>query len=198
MLPDQGLQARLAIGPHPRLSAMGLPRCVGNSIVRTRRHRFQAFSQDSYVGTQPAYGPVLMRTPVDTISGVLQALAVGFNDYASRSSIYVMRRSRAQRVRFTFAELTHFEGPAAMFRIRTGDVVVVERALDACGTNPVAEAVGRGHNEHRRLLYQVGRDSSPRRERADERGRVVESHGLAADVAPYPEPGLEDSRARSG
>jgi polysaccharide biosynthesis/export protein len=65
---------------------------------------------------------------VDTTSGVLQALAVagGFNDYASRGSIYVMRRSPAQRVRFTFAELTHFEGPAAMFRIRTGDVVVVE------------------------------------------------------------------------
>jgi polysaccharide biosynthesis/export protein len=65
---------------------------------------------------------------VDSTSGVLQALAVagGFNDYASHGSIYVMRRSPAQRVRFTFADLTHAEGPAAMFRIRTGDVVVVE------------------------------------------------------------------------
>jgi polysaccharide biosynthesis/export protein len=65
---------------------------------------------------------------VDSTSGVLQALAVagGFNDYASRGSIYVMRRSPAQRVRFTFADLTHVEGPSATFRIRTGDVVVVE------------------------------------------------------------------------
>jgi polysaccharide export outer membrane protein len=65
---------------------------------------------------------------VDSTSGVLQALAVagGFNDYASRGSIYVMRQSPAQRVRFTFADLTHVEGPSAVFRIRTGDVVVVE------------------------------------------------------------------------
>jgi len=65
---------------------------------------------------------------VDATSGVLQALAVagGFNDYASRGSIFVVRRSPAQRVRFTYADLTHGEGRAAMFRIRTGDVVVVE------------------------------------------------------------------------
>jgi polysaccharide export outer membrane protein len=65
---------------------------------------------------------------VDSTSGVLQALAIagGFNDYASRGSIYLMRRSPAQRVRFTFADLTHVEGTAAAFRIRSGDVVVVE------------------------------------------------------------------------
>jgi polysaccharide export outer membrane protein len=65
---------------------------------------------------------------VDATSGVLQALAVagGFNDYASRGSIYVMRRSPAQRVRFTFADLTRLEGQASMFLIRSGDVVVVE------------------------------------------------------------------------
>jgi polysaccharide export outer membrane protein len=65
---------------------------------------------------------------VDANSGVLQALAVagGFNDYASRGSIYVLRRSPAPRVRFTYAALSLGEGRAAMFRIRTGDVVVVE------------------------------------------------------------------------
>ena len=65
---------------------------------------------------------------LDSASGVLHALAIagGFNAYASRGSIYLMRRSPVQRVRFTFADLTHVEGPAAMFRIRTGDVVVVE------------------------------------------------------------------------
>ena len=65
---------------------------------------------------------------VDTTSGVLQALAVagGFNDYASHGAIYLMRRSAAQRIRFTFADLTQAEGPAAMFRVRSGDIVVVE------------------------------------------------------------------------
>jgi len=65
---------------------------------------------------------------VDATSGVIQALAVagGFNDYAGRGSIYLMRRSPAQRIRFTFADLNHVDGSAAMFRIRTGDVVVVE------------------------------------------------------------------------
>jgi polysaccharide biosynthesis/export protein len=65
---------------------------------------------------------------VDAASGVLQALAVagGFNDYAGRGSIYLMRRSPAERIRFTFNDLTRADGSAAMFRLRTGDVVVVE------------------------------------------------------------------------
>jgi len=65
---------------------------------------------------------------VDATSGVLQALAVagGFNDYASRGSIYLVRRSTAQRIRFTFSNLTHLEDREAMFTLRTGDVVVVE------------------------------------------------------------------------
>ena len=65
---------------------------------------------------------------VDATSGVLQALAVagGFNDYAGRGSIYLMRRSPAERVRFTFADLTRADGSAATFRLHTGDVVVVE------------------------------------------------------------------------
>jgi polysaccharide biosynthesis/export protein len=65
---------------------------------------------------------------VDPTSGVLQALAVagGFNDYAGRGSIYLMRRSPAERIRFTFNDLTRADGSAAMFRLRTGDVVVVE------------------------------------------------------------------------
>jgi polysaccharide export outer membrane protein len=65
---------------------------------------------------------------VDATSGVMQALAVagGFNDFAGRGSIYLLRRSPAQRIRFTFADLNYAEGSAASFRLRTGDVVVVE------------------------------------------------------------------------
>lgn len=65
---------------------------------------------------------------VDPASGVLQALAVagGFNDYAGRGSIYLVRRSPPQRIRFTFSDLDRADGSAAAFRIRAGDVVVVE------------------------------------------------------------------------
>jgi polysaccharide export outer membrane protein len=65
---------------------------------------------------------------VDAASGVLEALAAagGLTDYASRSSIYVLRRSPEQRIRFTYASLTEGAGGAAAFRLRAGDVVVVE------------------------------------------------------------------------
>jgi polysaccharide export outer membrane protein len=60
--------------------------------------------------------------------GVLQALALagGLTEYASRDSIYVLRRAPSQRIRFTYAALTHAEAHAASFRLRTGDVVVAE------------------------------------------------------------------------
>jgi polysaccharide export outer membrane protein len=65
---------------------------------------------------------------VEPASGVLHALAAagGFNDYASHTSIFLTRHSPAQRIRFRFDDLTQGEGPAAMFRVRTGDDVVVE------------------------------------------------------------------------
>jgi polysaccharide export outer membrane protein len=61
-------------------------------------------------------------------SGVLQALAAagGFTDYASRGSIYVVRRVSTQRIRFTYAALTAGDGHAGTFRLHAGDVVVVE------------------------------------------------------------------------
>jgi polysaccharide export outer membrane protein len=65
---------------------------------------------------------------IDSQAGVLQALAVagGFTEYASRGSIYLLRRSPSQRIRFTYAALTQGEERAAAFRLRAGDVVVVE------------------------------------------------------------------------
>jgi polysaccharide biosynthesis/export protein len=65
---------------------------------------------------------------VDNNAGVLQALAVagGFNEYSSRGSIYVVRRSPPSRVRFKYSSLTDASDRSALFRIHTGDVVVVE------------------------------------------------------------------------
>lgn len=65
---------------------------------------------------------------LDASSGVLQALAAagGFSDYASRDAIYVVRRASGPRVRFTFASLAQGQSRAAAFRLRAGDVVIVE------------------------------------------------------------------------
>ncbi len=67
--------------------------------------------------------------PVPHGAGVLQALAAagGFNQYASRDRIYVVRDAPDRaRIRFTYEQLTQPESKAAMFRLRPGDVVVVE------------------------------------------------------------------------
>jgi polysaccharide export outer membrane protein len=65
---------------------------------------------------------------VDASSGVLQALAAagGLTEYASRGGIYVVRRDPPQHIRFGFGDLTTAPSHAATFRLRTGDVVVVE------------------------------------------------------------------------
>ena len=61
-------------------------------------------------------------------AGVLQALAAagGLTEYAGRSSIYVVRRAPAQRVRFSLSSLVEAGTRSATFRLRAGDVVVVE------------------------------------------------------------------------
>ncbi len=65
-------------------------------------------------------------------SGVLQALASagGMTPWASGDRIFVLRRSggeaRPTRIRFTEEALAHAEDRSSSFRLRRGDVVVVE------------------------------------------------------------------------
>lgn len=71
--------------------------------------------------------PGLYAVPPD--AGVLQALAAagGFNQYASKDRIFVVRDAPERaRIRFTYEQLTQSEGKAATFRLRPGDSVVVE------------------------------------------------------------------------
>jgi polysaccharide export outer membrane protein len=65
---------------------------------------------------------------LDASAGVLQALAAagGFTDFASHDAIYVVRRAQASRIRFAFTDLGRGAGRAATFRLRAGDVVIVE------------------------------------------------------------------------
>ncbi len=62
-------------------------------------------------------------------AGVLQALAAagGLNQYASKDKIFVVRETPTPaRIRFEFEQLTQAVGKAATFRLRLGDIVVVE------------------------------------------------------------------------
>jgi polysaccharide biosynthesis/export protein len=65
---------------------------------------------------------------VDPGSGVAEALAAagGLNEFAHKDRIYVVRKVPAPvRIRFTFASLTD-TGASSAFRLRQGDVIVVE------------------------------------------------------------------------
>jgi polysaccharide export outer membrane protein len=60
-------------------------------------------------------------------SGVLTALAAagGFNDFADRTRVFVVRNG-TDRIRFTYAAMSQARERAARFQLRPGDVVVVE------------------------------------------------------------------------
>jgi polysaccharide export outer membrane protein len=65
---------------------------------------------------------------IERNAGVLQALAGagGLTDNASRDDIFVLREAPVpRRIRFTYESLIQFP-PAQTFRLRPGDVVVVE------------------------------------------------------------------------
>ena len=67
--------------------------------------------------------------PLDTGGGVAQALAAagGLTAFAHKSRIYVVRSGPPPaRIRFDYGALVEATGPAAAFRLRPGDVVVVE------------------------------------------------------------------------
>lgn len=62
-------------------------------------------------------------------AGVAEALAGagGLTEFAHKDRIFVLRRNPTPtRVRFTFASLTDLASNAVQFRLRAGDVVVVE------------------------------------------------------------------------
>ncbi len=63
---------------------------------------------------------------VEPRGGVLQALARagGLTDFADRDKVFVIRQQT--RIRFTYRALTQADPSAVSFRLRAGDVVVVE------------------------------------------------------------------------
>jgi len=66
---------------------------------------------------------------VQATAGVLQGLAAagGFTPYAARDRIFVLRdQPQRARIRFTYEDLGQAAGKAATFRLKPGDVVLVE------------------------------------------------------------------------
>lgn len=80
----------------------------------------------SVVGEVKQVGVVELRPPAT----MLQALAKcgGLTDFADSSGIYVLRTTRGvtTRIRFTYEFLTQAEPIATGFRLKTGDVIVIE------------------------------------------------------------------------
>jgi polysaccharide export outer membrane protein len=70
-------------------------------------------------------GPAALSRDVGVADAV--AAAGGLTPFAHKSRIFVVRpRPQPTRIHFTYAALTQGVGPAAAFRLRAGDVVIVE------------------------------------------------------------------------
>jgi polysaccharide export outer membrane protein len=65
---------------------------------------------------------------LDSGARVLEALAQsgGLTEFAHKDRVFVLRGVPPVRVRFSWEMLQHGDPPAAAFRLRTGDAVVVE------------------------------------------------------------------------
>jgi polysaccharide export outer membrane protein len=67
--------------------------------------------------------------PFTRDTGIVQALAAagGLNNFAHKDRIFVVRSAPAPvRIHFTYDQLTRAVGPASLFKLRPGDVIVVE------------------------------------------------------------------------
>ena len=67
--------------------------------------------------------------PITGARGVADALAAagGLTEFAHRDRIYVLRRiPEPQRIRFTFGSLFDQSDPSARFKLRSGDVILVD------------------------------------------------------------------------
>jgi polysaccharide export outer membrane protein len=75
--------------------------------------------------------PGIYELDRDAVVLVALAAAGGLSEHASRDEIYVLRSEHGReaaplRIRFRWQDLARGERPAATFRLRTGDTVVVE------------------------------------------------------------------------
>jgi polysaccharide export outer membrane protein len=82
----------------------------------------------TFVGEVRRPGTLKLEGPINVVQGI--ANAGGLTEFASGSRIFVVRtgppNNEVQRIRFRYDDLVAGEPHATAFRLRTGDVVVVE------------------------------------------------------------------------
>lgn len=124
-----------AAGVEPAALAMRLQVLLKDFIVNpvvTVAVEEQSLLEVSVIGEVAK--PGVFRVEPDT--GLLKVLATagGLNPLAERDRIFVLRQAESAgaahavevRIRFTYDALARAQGPSARFRLRSGDVVVVE------------------------------------------------------------------------
>lgn len=119
----------VAAGKHPSALAKEIEGRVGQFVqqphVTVNVDDVQAVVV-SFLGEVGKVGSLTLERSSVTL---LQALAQagGPTDFADRSKIFVLRKTpEFRRIRFTYDDLVENRGGAALFPLRTGDVVVVE------------------------------------------------------------------------
>jgi polysaccharide export outer membrane protein len=82
----------------------------------------------TFVGEVRRPGTIKLEPPINVVQGI--ANAGGLTEFASGSRIFVVRTGspgqNVQRIRFRYDDLVAGEPHAIAFRLRSGDVVVVE------------------------------------------------------------------------
>ena len=82
----------------------------------------------TFVGEVRKPGTVKLEGPINVVQGI--ANAGGLTEFASGNRIFVVRtgppNNEVQRIRFRYDDLVGGEPHATAFRLRTGDVVIVE------------------------------------------------------------------------
>ncbi len=77
------------------------------------------------MGEVGSKGAITLNPPAELAQALAQS--GGLTEFASESKIFVLRRfPQFQRIRFTYEAILQNQGGAAMFPLRTGDVIVVE------------------------------------------------------------------------
>jgi len=77
------------------------------------------------MGEVPQKGPLSLQPPGELAQALAQA--GGLTEFASESRIFLLRRfPEFRRIRFTYEAIVENQGGAAMFPLRTGDVIIVE------------------------------------------------------------------------
>lgn len=114
MLPDDA--AKMIAG---KLTGIVVTPLVSVSISAPRSLRV------TVIGEVRTPGTFELPTP-DGVLGML-ARAGGLTEFASHNGIYVLRTNpKRQRIRFRYSELTSGDPDSTQFKLRDGDVVVVE------------------------------------------------------------------------